>query len=47
MTDNIPIADGEGLLRLWYWLSSRRDRKPREQTLLRRVTTELVARGML
>jgi hypothetical protein len=41
------MANGEGLLRLWYWLSSRRNRKPTEQTLLRQVTSELMSRGML
>jgi hypothetical protein len=47
MTSNIPLADGESLLRLWYWLSARADRTQTERALLRRLAAELVARGVL
>jgi hypothetical protein len=47
MTGNIQLADGESLLRLWYWLSTRRDRTQAERALLRRLADELVMRGVL
>jgi hypothetical protein len=43
----LALADGESLLRLWYWLRAKTDRSRAEDSLLMDLADELIARHII